>query len=86
MPEHDPPPTLVLLCKRPAPGHGKQRLAASLGAERACAVAWALLDCALEEGTVQVDDSVDVHLELPPGVELGAGDAAGAVRRVEREG
>lgn len=49
MPEHDPPPTLVLLCKRPAPGHGKQRLAASLGAERACAVAWALLDCALED-------------------------------------
>ena len=30
-------PTLVLLCKRPAPGHGKQRLAATLGAARACA-------------------------------------------------
>ncbi|MBV2132654.1 DUF2064 domain-containing protein [Pseudomonas sp. MAP12] len=42
-------PTLVLLCKRPAPGHGKQRLAASLGAEAACAVAQALLDCALED-------------------------------------
>ena len=42
-------PTLVLLCKRPAPGHGKQRLAATLGADRACAVAQALLACALED-------------------------------------
>jgi len=43
------PPTLVLLCKRPAPGHAKQRLAATLGQQRALALAQALLDCALED-------------------------------------
>ncbi|ALQ52361.1 TIGR04282 family arsenosugar biosynthesis glycosyltransferase [Nitrosomonas ureae] len=40
---------LVLLCKRPAPGVGKQRLAASLGVEAARQVADALLACALED-------------------------------------
>ena len=45
-----------------------------------------VLDCALASGTVEVDDSVELHLELPPGVELGAGGDAGSVRRVEREG
>jgi acetolactate decarboxylase len=46
-----------------------------------------VLDCALGSGTVQVDDSVDVHLELPAGVELAGDDGdGGALRRVEREG
>lgn len=40
---------LVLVCKRPAPGIGKQRLAASLGVEIAQQVAHALLACALED-------------------------------------
>ena len=40
---------LVLLCKRPGPGIGKQRLAASLGVEVARQVADALLACALED-------------------------------------
>ncbi len=40
---------LVLLCKRPALGIGKQRLAASLGMELAQQVADALLACALED-------------------------------------
>lgn len=44
-----------------------------------------VLDCALAEATVQVDDSVDVHLELPPGVELGEAGGDAALRRVERE-
>ncbi|MDP9188086.1 MAG: acetolactate decarboxylase [Actinomycetota bacterium] len=44
-----------------------------------------VLDCSLEAGTVQVDDSADVHLELPAGVELGADGDEGALRRVERE-
>lgn len=49
-PSHkSPPPTLVLVCKRPALGHGKQRLAASLGAAPACTIAERLLDCALED-------------------------------------
>ncbi|MBX9895830.1 MAG: DUF2064 domain-containing protein [Nitrosomonas sp.] len=41
--------TLVLVCKRPAPGVGKQRLAAKLGQETAYRIAEALLACALED-------------------------------------
>lgn len=40
---------LVLLCKRPAPGVGKQRLAAALGEQAAYTIAQALLDCAVED-------------------------------------
>ncbi len=40
---------LVLVCKRPALGVGKQRLAASVGIERAQQIAQALLTCALED-------------------------------------
>jgi uncharacterized protein len=40
---------LVLFCRRPQPGEGKQRLARSLGATAALAIAGALLDCALED-------------------------------------
>lgn len=40
---------LVLFCKRPARGFGKQRLAADLGEECAFNIASALLDCALED-------------------------------------
>jgi uncharacterized protein len=40
---------LVLVCKRPASGIGKQRLAASLGLETASRIAEALLACALED-------------------------------------
>lgn len=40
---------LVLICKRPALGHGKQRLAAQIGVERALNIAEHLLDCALED-------------------------------------
>ncbi|WP_292992735.1 DUF2064 domain-containing protein [Nitrosomonas sp.] len=42
-------PTLILVCKRPAPGSGKQRLASSLGSEMTQKVAEALLACALED-------------------------------------
>lgn len=41
--------TLVLVCKRPSPGVGKQRLAAKLGQETAYRIAAALLACALED-------------------------------------
>lgn len=40
---------LVLVCKRPASGTAKQRLAASLGRETANQIAEALLACALED-------------------------------------
>lgn len=40
---------LVLLCKRPALGHSKQRLAAQLGLEQTFKIAQHLLDCALED-------------------------------------
>lgn len=46
---NSPPPALVLVCKRPAPGHGKQRLAARLGTAAALEIAERLLDCALED-------------------------------------
>lgn len=41
--------TLVLVCKRPSLGHGKQRLAAQIGAPQALQVAEQLLVCALED-------------------------------------
>lgn len=41
--------TLVLVCKRPAPGNGKQRLAVNLGIEMTQRMATALLACALED-------------------------------------
>ena len=41
--------TLVLVCKRPAPGVGKQRLAVKLGQETAYRIAEGLLACALED-------------------------------------
>ncbi len=42
-------PTLVVVCKRPALGVGKQRLAVHLGAETTYHVAEALLACAMED-------------------------------------
>ena len=42
-------PALVLVCKRPRLGHGKQRLALHLGLEVTQLIAEALLACALED-------------------------------------
>ncbi|MDP2560064.1 DUF2064 domain-containing protein [Psychrobium sp. 1_MG-2023] len=44
-----PLPSLVLLCKKPALHHGKQRLASSIGAEQALVFAELFLRCALED-------------------------------------
>ncbi len=41
--------TLVLACKRPQPGEGKQRLVTRLGVETTHQIAQALLNCALED-------------------------------------
>ncbi len=41
--------SLVVFCKRPAMGQGKQRLAETIGAERAFRIAQCLLNCALED-------------------------------------
>jgi len=41
--------TLLIFCKQPRIGQGKQRIAASLGAETAFEIAKALLQCALED-------------------------------------
>lgn len=69
-------PGLVLLCKRPALGHAKQRLAATLGKERALILANALLECALEDlcqwpGSSVIAPDSSMHLEwarsLAPG-------------------
>lgn len=42
-------PCLVVLCKRPALGHSKQRLAEKVGLRPAFEIAQRLLDCALED-------------------------------------
>jgi rSAM/selenodomain-associated transferase 1 len=42
-------PVLVVFCRRPRLGQGKQRLARELGATDALAIAQALLECALED-------------------------------------
>lgn len=50
MPDHAHiPPVLVIFCRRPAPGIGKQRLAAEIGTTRAADIAALLLDTALED-------------------------------------
>ncbi|NVK44596.1 MAG: DUF2064 domain-containing protein [Oceanospirillaceae bacterium] len=41
--------TLILFCKKPAPGIGKQRLAETLGTNAALRIASLLHDCALEQ-------------------------------------
>jgi glycosyltransferase A (GT-A) superfamily protein (DUF2064 family) len=46
---HIVPAALVVFCRRPALGNGKQRLARVLGRNDALAIANALLDCALED-------------------------------------
>ena len=46
-----------------------------------------VLDCTLAAGAIEVDDSVEVHLELPTGVELGGGEDDGdELDRVEHRG
>jgi acetolactate decarboxylase len=45
-----------------------------------------VLDLELGSGTVVVDDAVDVHVELPTGVQLGGGDDDDALYRVEHDG
>ncbi|WP_286236619.1 TIGR04282 family arsenosugar biosynthesis glycosyltransferase [Neptuniibacter halophilus] len=49
MPEKQVSATLLLVCKKPLLNQGKQRLAATLGAESAVLLARALLNCALED-------------------------------------
>lgn len=45
----NPQVALVVFCRRPQPGVGKQRLAAGIGRDAAYAVAKALLECTLED-------------------------------------
>lgn len=47
---HDP--CLILLCKRPALGHSKQRLAEGVGKGRTLDIAQLFLDCAVENSIV----------------------------------
>ena len=45
-----------------------------------------VLECTTRDVEIAVDDSVGLHVELPPGVELGAAGADEALERVEHEG
>jgi rSAM/selenodomain-associated transferase 1 len=49
---------LVVFCRRPAPGNGKQRLARVLGATQAFAIASALLECTLEDAAAWPGDLI----------------------------
>lgn len=65
--------TLVLFCRRPRPGIGKQRLAGEIGVEGAHRIAEALLDCALEDaaewpGEVVVAPAAAIDSEWAAGV------------------
>ena len=64
--------TLVLVCKRPGLGMGKQRLAANLGQEAANRVAEALLACALEDARAWPGPVViaPAHWRIMPGPRL----------------
>lgn len=70
---------LVLFCRRPAPGIGKQRLARALGETRALAIATALLECALED----IADWPGA-LVISPACEEDLGWAEGLVARPKR--
>lgn len=48
-PHVETPTTLVMMFRRPAPGHGKQRLAQRVGARAAAELGARLLACALED-------------------------------------
>ena len=54
----NPYPCLVIMCKRPKLHQGKQRLAASIGAEAALEIAELLLSCALEDANSWPGDVV----------------------------
>jgi acetolactate decarboxylase len=45
-----------------------------------------VLDVTVDFATVRIDDSVDVHVEVPKGVELSESVDKDALRKVEREG
>ncbi|WP_271270360.1 TIGR04282 family arsenosugar biosynthesis glycosyltransferase [Aliamphritea hakodatensis] len=68
--------SLVIFCKRPAPGQGKQRLAASVGRTAAFQVAEALLDCVLEDAA-QWPGTVVLSPASESDAEWAAGQAGG---------
>ncbi len=77
--------TLVLVCKRPRPGYGKQRLARELGRELTCRLAALMLDCALEDLADWPGPTVIAPAD--PGDEAWAREASPpATVHVQREG
>ncbi len=63
---------LVVVCKRPAPGTGKQRIAASLGRERALELATLLLATALEDAAAFAGEIVIAPAETADAEWAGA--------------
>jgi len=57
-------PVLVLFCKQPRRGHGKQRLAAEIGTHSAFRIALGLLDCALEDAAAWSEQLVIAPSQL----------------------
>jgi rSAM/selenodomain-associated transferase 1 len=95
------PPTLVIFCRRPAPGRGKQRIAADLGAGIALELARHLLATTLEDAVewpgpviISPSSATDTHwagalLSRPSQVisqpEGNLGDRINAVDKAARE-
>lgn len=68
MTQNKPYPTLVIFCKRPLVGQGKQRLATTIGKPMAFELAKRMLDCAIEDannwqGDVVLAISSDIDVE-----------------------
>lgn len=71
------PPTLVVFCKRPKLNQGKQRIAATVGAEKTLLLAQAFLGCALEDarqwlGPVVLSPSCEDDLQWAQGLDIDA--------------
>jgi hypothetical protein len=43
-----------------------------------------VLECRPVRGRVQIDPSTDLHVELPPGIDLSSGEIAESTREVLR--
>ncbi len=70
-------PTLVVFCKRPKLNQGKQRLAATIGAEKTLLLAQAFLDCALEDarqwpGAVVLSPATEEDRQWADGLDVDA--------------
>lgn len=80
-----PPCTLILMCKRPRPGVGKQRVASATGADVAFELTAHLLDCAFED-LAAWPDAVALSVADAGDADWAARQVPGATVVVQRDG